>query len=110
MGRIERDFQGLLIETMHNIREIYSKKNTIDSLEDKNQLIQTVNYLEDILTPYFNQSDKTRYDPGILETDNEDIIIHKKLRTLMRVAQGAGVINPLRVTESDDEISFDDLQ
>jgi len=106
MGRTEKDYQTLIIETMDNIRDISSKHDTLNDIEAHNKVVNAVDFLETILLPYDNPLKP--YNPTITGDDKQDI--HNKLRELIRIAKGAGVITSAKEKqdEEDEEFSIDD--
>ena len=104
MGRTEKDFQGLVISTMDDIRSISSSNDITTNVEARNKYINTVNFLEDIISPYFNDNIANPFNPNL--TGDEDTDIHIRLREIMRVAKDAGVITPLSVIEDLEESEF----
>lgn len=98
MGRVEKDFQALVITTMNDIRNICATHDVVNDIDARNRLLTSVNFLEDIISPYFN--DYHPVDTGDPLTD-----IHVRIRKIMNEARKAYVITPRTISiDLEDEI------
>jgi hypothetical protein len=97
MGRTERDFRTLLVDTLTSIKDLYSSVDARNNVEGQNKIIQLTTFLEDLLSPYMNKRIGTEYEPK--NTEDELDNVHYRIRNLMKVAQKSNLITPERITE-----------
>lgn len=102
MARRDRDFRILLINILDGLRELYSS-----SEDNTYQLIESVNFLEDILSPYMNQDKGTTYKPRT--GSNEMETLHYRIRECMRVAKAVALMPPKEIVEDAREFTAPDV-
>ena len=107
MARRDRDFRNLLVDTIDGIRTIYATKDIVNDIDAHNQLVEAVNFLEDILTPYMNKSEITRYSPR--QDGDEYQNIHYRIRNMTTIAMNVALFPPEEIFEDASEFDVRDL-
>lgn len=106
MGRVEKDYRILLIDTMQSIREhsTVTGSSLVNDRHARNNYIELINTLEDFMWPILLEHDYKQP-----EGDDEIETGHLRLREIIRIARDTGIITPREIYEDLSDFSIDDI-
>jgi hypothetical protein len=104
MTKADRDYRSLLIDTLTSIKDITAQNDVANDMSAMNKLVSTITFLEDILDPYKDMGEATKYNP--VTTGDKYIDVHHRLRALMKIGKAVALLPPRRFVEDGEEFQL----